>query len=222
MSFIEAVGIVHPGVFCLAVMLLNLTPGPDTAFIVGQSVAYGRRSGMLSVVGISAGCCVHTAALALGLSALLAASAGAFVVIRFVGAAYLVYLGARMIVASLRRAPTPSGPPKRDAVRGSQPSSRRAFVQGFVTNVLNPKVVLFFLSFLPQFVATASATKALAFVVLGGILVAMTTVYNGAVAWLAGGISRRMRALPRVAAWLDRAIGAAFVALGARLVFTER
>jgi threonine/homoserine/homoserine lactone efflux protein len=95
-------------------------------------------------------------------------------------------------------------------------------VQGFVTNVLNPKVVLFFLSFFPQFVATSSETKALAFVVLGAILIAMTTIYNGAVAWVAGGISRRMRALPRVKDWLDRSIGAAFVALGARLVFTDR
>ncbi len=222
MSFIESVGIVHPGVFCLAVMLLNLTPGPDTAFIVGQSVAYGRRMGMLSVLGISAGCCIHTGALALGLSALIAASAGAFVVIKVVGAAYLAFLGMRMIVATLRRVPSNADVPLPCSPRTGRPSSRRAFVQGFVTNVLNPKVVLFFLSFFPQFVATSSETKALAFVVLGAILIAMTTVYNGAVAWVAGGISRRMRALPRVKDWLDRSIGAAFVALGARLVFTDR
>ncbi len=86
MSFLDGLGIVHPGVFCFAVLLLNLTPGPDTAFIVGQSVAHGRRMGLMSVLGISAGCVVHTAALALGLSALIAASAGAFIVIKIVGA----------------------------------------------------------------------------------------------------------------------------------------
>ena len=219
MSFIESLGIVHLGVFCVAVLLLNLTPGPDTAFIVGQSVAHGRKMGMLSVLGISAGCVVHTAALALGLSALLAASAGAFVVIKAVGAAYLVFLGVRMIMGSFRRPPPESTAPV--VQRTIEPRSRRAFFQGFMTNVLNPKVVLFFLSFFPQFVLTASDSKALAFVVLGGILIAMSTVYNGAVAWVAGGISRRMRTVPRVKAWLDRSIGAAFIALGARLALVE-
>src|ERR1700712_2633788 len=108
MSFIDHLGIVHPGVFCAAVLLLNLTPGPDTAFIVGQSVAHGRRMGLMSVLGISAGCIVHTAALALGLSALLAASASAFVVIKIAGAAYLVFLGARMIVCSFGRRAQPA------------------------------------------------------------------------------------------------------------------
>jgi threonine/homoserine/homoserine lactone efflux protein len=221
MSFIDHLGIVHLGVFCVAVFLLNLTPGPDTAFIVGQSVAHGRKMGLMSVLGISAGCIVHTAALALGLSALLAASAGAFIVIKVAGAAYLIYLGGRMIIGSLRRgAPTATRAETIDEV--TLPSSRRAFVQGFATNVLNPKVVLFFLSFFPQFVAASSESKALAFVFLGIVLIVMSTVYNGLVAWLAGGITRRVRSVPRIKAWLDRSIGAAFIALGARLAFADR
>jgi threonine/homoserine/homoserine lactone efflux protein len=214
-------GIVHPGVFCVAVLLLNLTPGPDTAFIVGQSVAHGRRVGLMSVLGISSGFIVHTSALALGLSAILAASASAFTVIKVVGAIYLVFLGGRMIVASVGRPsaaePVADGVPAR---RGTA-SPRRAFVQGFLTNVLNPKVVLFFLSFLPQFVAATSPSKALAFVVLGVVLAAISTVYNGVVAIIAGGLTRRMRTVPRVKRWLDRSIGAAFIALGARIAFAE-
>ena len=213
-------GIVHPGIFCAAVLLLNLTPGPDTAFIVGQSVAHGRRAGLMSVLGISAGCVVHTIALALGLSAILAASAGAFTGIKIAGALYLTFLGVRMIVGSMRKsvpvasfAPTPSV---------HRPSSRRTFMQGFVTNVLNPKVVLFFLSFFPQFVAASSPSKAIAFFVLGAVMIVMSTVYNGIVAWLAGSITRRVRGAPRFKVWLDRSIGAAFVALGARIALADR
>lgn len=213
-------GIVHLGLFCAAVLLLNLTPGPDTAFIVGQSVAHGRRAGLLSVLGISAGCVVHTMALALGLSAILAASASAFTVIKIAGAVYLTYLGVRMIVGSLR-APA-SATPASVVVPAQRPSSRRTFMQGFVTNVLNPKVVLFFLSFFPQFVAASSPSKGVAFGVLGVVMIAISTVYNGTVAWLAGSITRRVRGVPRVKIWLDRSIGAAFVALGARIALADR
>jgi threonine/homoserine/homoserine lactone efflux protein len=217
MNLIDALGIVHFGVFCLAVMLLNLTPGPDTAFIVGQSVAHGRRAGLLAVLGISGGCLVHTAALALGLSALIAASAAAFTVIK------LVFLGARMIVATFRQPAAPVVEAKAATTAlSTPPGPKRAFAQGFLTNLMNPKVILFFLSFFPQFVERTSPSKGLAFVALGLVLVAMSTVYNGIVAWLAGGLARRMRGVPRVKRWLDRSIGAAFIALGARIAFVER
>src|SRR5438128_2003529 len=111
MTLLDSLGIVHVGLFCGAVLLLNLTPGPDTAFIVGQSVAHGRRIGLLSVLGISLGCLVHTAAAALGLSAILAASASAFVVVKLAGALYLTVLGVRMIAASLRRTDAAAPPP---------------------------------------------------------------------------------------------------------------
>jgi len=223
MDFFAGLGIVHVGIFCAAVLLLNLTPGPDTAFIVGQSVAHGRRAWLMSVLGISAGCVVHTMALALGLSAILAASASAFTVIKIAGAIYLTFLGVRMIVASLRRVPVEAAIEQPD-VRGPlrRPSSHRTFMQGFVTNVLNPKVILFFLSFFPQFVATSSPSKGIAFLVLGAVMVAISTVYNGTVAWLAGSITRRVRGAPKVKVWLDRSIGAAFVALGARIALADR
>jgi threonine/homoserine/homoserine lactone efflux protein len=229
MNVFADLGIVHPGFFCAAVLLLNLTPGPDTAFIVGQSVAHGRRAGMMSVLGISAGCGVHTLALAFGLSALIAASANAFMLIKIVGAAYLIFLGVRMIIGTLRTHGGRNDPSVPNATPSSalpktaaQPSARRTFAQGFATNVLNPKVVLFFLSFFPQFVSSGSPSKGLAFAVLGGVLIVISTIYNGAVAWLAGSITHRMRGAPRVRAWLERSVGTAFVALGARLVLSER
>ncbi|MEO8937003.1 MAG: LysE family translocator [Burkholderiaceae bacterium] len=218
MSTFADLGIVHPGVFCAAVLLLNLTPGPDTAFIVGQSVTHGRRAGLMSVLGISAGCMAHTLALSLGLSALLAASAGAFTIVKVAGAVYLVFLGVRMILATLRKRHDVEPP----GVIAPRRSGSRTLAQGFVTNVLNPKVILFFLSFFPQFVTATSPSKGLAFVVLGALLIVISTVYNGLVAWLAGGITHRMRGAPRMKAWLERSVGTAFVALGARIAFADR
>ncbi len=216
-------GIVQPGFFCLAVLLLNLTPGPDTAFVVAQSVAHGRRAGLMSVFGISTGCIAHTFALALGLSALVAASAGAFTVIKVAGAAYLVFLGTRMLVATSTKGPSDVATRAVSKARSiAPPAGRRIFVQGLLTNLLNPKVVLFFLSFLPQFVSSASASKPYAFLVLGVMLVVLSTIHNGAIAWLAGGITHRIHGVPRVRTWLERSVGAAFIALGVRLVLVER
>ena len=172
---------------------------------------------------------MHTLASAFGLTALLAASASAFLVIKLAGAAYLTFLGLTMIVATLRRRPdarrsSESGAKEREST--STPavsrSRRRIFAQGFLTNVLNPKVALFFISFFPQFVAADSPAKPAAFLVLGATLIVISTFYNGGIAWIAGGITRRMRGAPRAKAWLERAVGAAFVALGARLVLGER
>ncbi|WP_420210340.1 LysE family translocator [Burkholderia aenigmatica] len=209
-------GITHFGFFVLAVFLLNVTPGPDTAYIVGRSVAQGRGAGLMSALGISAGCCVHALACAFGLTALLAASAAAFTVIKLVGAAYLIYLGVRMIIA--KQAAEPSGTA---AAQAAKPL-RQLFMQGFWTNVLNPKVVLFFVSFFPQFVAADSPHKALAFLTLGGVFVAMSTVWTSLVAWVAGSVTARFSGKPGVRKWLDRTVGSAFVGLGLRLAASQR
>ncbi|AYQ39930.1 lysine transporter LysE [Burkholderia aenigmatica] len=209
-------GITHFGFFVLAVFLLNVTPGPDTAYIVGRSVAQGRGAGLMSALGISAGCCVHALACAFGLTALLAASAAAFTVIKLVGAAYLIYLGVRMIIA--KQAAEPSGTA---AAQAAKPL-RQLFMQGFWTNVLNPKVVLFFVSFFPQFVAADSPHKAWAFLTLGGVFVAMSTVWTSLVAWVAGSVTARFSGKPGVKKWLDRTVGSAFVGLGLRLAASQR
>ncbi|NHL67784.1 LysE family translocator [Burkholderia ambifaria] len=211
-------GITHFGFFVFAVFLLNITPGPDTAYIVGRSVAQGRGAGLMSALGISAGCCVHALACAFGLTALLAASATAFTVIKLVGAAYLIYLGVRMIVA--RQAAEPSGAA---AAQGTAAKPlRQLFMQGFWTNVLNPKVVLFFVSFFPQFVSADSPHKAWAFLTLGAVFVAMSTVWTSLVAWVAGSVTQRFSGKPGVKKWLDRTVGSAFVGLGLRLATSQR
>ncbi len=218
-------GITHFGFFVVAVMLLNVTPGPDTAYIVGRSVAQGRSAGLTSALGISAGCCVHSLACAFGLTALLAASATAFTVIKFVGAMYLIYLGARLLFARAEAKPAdvaPATPAPVPAAGGAPRSLRQLFMQGFWTNVLNPKVVLFFVSFFPQFVSADSPHKALAFLTLGVVFVAMSTVWNSFVAWIAGSVTQRFSGKPGIKKWLDRTVGSAFVGLGIKLATSTR
>ncbi|SEI49715.1 LysE family translocator [Paraburkholderia diazotrophica] len=211
-------GITHFEFFIAAVFLLNVTPGPDTAYIVGRSVAQGRGAGLMSALGISAGCCVHSLACAFGLTALLAASATAFTVIKFVGAIYLIYLGVRLILTK------PEAAEAAGAARatGAPKSLRQLFLQGFWTNVLNPKVVLFFVSFFPQFVSASSDHKTFAFLTLGVVFVVMSMVWNSFVAWIAGSVTRKFSGKPGVKRWLDRGVGGAFVGLGIKLATATR
>jgi RhtB (resistance to homoserine/threonine) family protein len=205
--------------FLIAVFLLNVTPGPDTAYIVGRSVAQGRGAGIVSALGISAGCIVHTLACAFGLTAILAASATAFTVIKIAGAIYLIYLGVRLIFARHDDAQTAQAD---DSGKATPKSLGQLFAQGFVTNVLNPKVVLFFVSFFPQFVAADSPHKTLAFLTLGIVFIAMSTVWNGFVAWIAGSVTERFAGKSGVKKWLDRGVGGAFVGLGIKLATSHR
>ncbi|MBP0592802.1 LysE family translocator [Paraburkholderia sp. LEh10] len=211
-------GITHFEFFVAAVFLLNVTPGPDTAYIVGRSVAQGRGAGLMSALGISAGCCVHSIACAFGLTALLAASATAFTVIKFVGAIYLVYLGVRLMLTK------PQADQRAGEARaaGAPKSLRQLFLQGFWTNVLNPKVVLFFVSFFPQFVSTGSDSKTVAFLTLGVVFVGMSMAWNSFVAWIAGSVTRKFSGKPGVKKWLDRSVGSAFVGLGIKLASATR
>jgi threonine/homoserine/homoserine lactone efflux protein len=207
-------GITDFGLFCMAVLLLNATPGPDTAFIVGRSVAQGRAAGLVSALGISLGCLIHSVASAFGLTAILAASATAFMLVKLAGGAYLIYIGLRMLLA------TPVQAANAPIVREVR-SLQKIFWQAVVTNVLNPKVILFFLSFFPQFVAPDASRKTLAFLLLGVTFVALSTIWNSGTAILAGTVSRRAGSNLTVKLWLERTVGAAFIALGAKLVLTK-
>jgi RhtB (resistance to homoserine/threonine) family protein len=210
-------GITHFGFFLVAVFLLNVTPGPDTAYIVGRSVAQGRSAGLMSALGISAGCCVHSLACAFGLTAVLAASATAFTVIKFVGAIYLIYLGVRLVLTKSDGGAPQAVGAQQQRTSSAPKSMRQLFLQGFWTNVVNPKVVLFFVSFFPQFVSTGTDHKAVAFLALGVVFVLMSTVWNSFVAWVAGSVTRRFSGKPGVKKWLDRVVGGAFVGLGLKL-----
>ena len=207
-------GISNFGLFLAAVLLLNATPGPDTAYIVGRSIAQNRTAGLLSALGISAGCCVHALASAIGLSAVLAASSAAFTIIKLAGGAYLIYLGIRMMLS--KPADASSGAPAPD-VR----SHKTIFLQAMVTNVLNPKVILFFLAFIPQFVRSDAPQKTFSFLVLGVAFAVISMFWNSGTAFLAGTLARRAGSNPHVKLWLERTVGTAFVALGARLAFTK-
>lgn len=211
MSYFDISGF---GLFLLAVLLLNATPGPDTAYIVGRSIAQGRAAGLVSALGISVGCCVHSVLSAFGLTAILAASATAFTAVKLAGGAYLVYLGVRMLLAK------PAGAGRASAASAARPL-KTVFRQALVTNVLNPKVILFFLSFFPQFVRADSPHKTAAFLLLGGVFVLMSLCWNSGTALLAGTLAQRAGRNPHVKQWLERTVGAAFIALGAKLALTR-
>ena len=195
--------------FLASGVLLNLTPGPDTAYILGRSIAQGRAAGIASAFGITIGSLFHTCAAALGLSAILATSAVAFGAIKLIGGAYLIFLGITMFLG-------------RQSDLGMPAQSRRstttaAFRQGILTNVLNPKVALFFLAFLPQFIEPSSTSKVSAFIALGLTFVTTGTIWCLVLAWFAAGFSARLRSNQTIAQWLNRAVGSVFIFLGARL-----
>lgn len=195
-------------------VLLNLTPGQDTLYILGSSIAHGRRAGVASALGICAGCIVHTLAAALGLSAILATSATAFTVVKLAGAAYLIYLGVAAL--SARAAPIAADQ------SGTELSAASAFRRGVLTNVLNPKVALFFLALLPQFIDSDSPAKVTAFVALGATFIATGTVWCVTLALAASRVRAFFVRKPQAFTWVSRASGGLFVLLGVRLALSER
>ncbi len=201
--------------FIISGLLLNVTPGPDTAYIVGRSVQLGWRGGAVAALGIGAGCLVHVSAAALGLSALLAASSAAFLAVKWLGAAYLCFMGVTMLL-SRQRPPVDEG-----ASRSGVISLSKVFWQGALTNVLNPKVALFFLAFLPQFVAPDSPHKAAAFALLGLIFVFNGTLWCVGVATFAARAAGRISQSGQALLWINRALGGLFVYLGVRVALLQ-
>lgn len=199
--------------FIGAGLLLNITPGPDVLYIVGRSIGQGRIAGLVSVLGISTGCLFHVASTALGLSALMLALPVAYDIVRYAGAAYLVWLGLRAIVST--SSPLQVRHVEREALG-------RVFRQGVLTNILNPKVALFFLAFLPQFTDPTRGPVPLQVALLGLIFIGNGTVvcviYAVAASWLGEWLKTRYA----VATWLNRAMGGVFLALGVRLALENR
>jgi threonine/homoserine/homoserine lactone efflux protein len=208
-------GIHELWLFIISGLLLNITPGPDMAYIIGRSVQLGWRGGMAAALGICCGCLVHVFAAAIGLSALLAASSTAFAVIKLVGAAYLCFVGLQMLLSRSR-------PLVADAGNGNEamPLSQ-VFWQGALTNVLNPKVALFFLAFLPQFVAADSPHKPLAFALLGIIFIFNGTIWCLGVAAFAAKAAGRIRQSGQALLWINRALGSLFIYLGVRVALLQ-
>jgi threonine/homoserine/homoserine lactone efflux protein len=196
-------------------LLLNITPGPDTAYIVGRSVQLGWRGGVAAALGIGAGCLSHVFAATIGLSALLVASASAFTVVKWLGAGYLCYIGLTMLLSRAQRSDKP-------ARHDSGPVSlARVFWQGALTNMLNPKVAMFFLGFLPQFVDADAPHKPLAFLTLGLIFIFNGTLWCLAVAIVSARAASRVRRSSGTMAWINRGLGALFIYLGIRIAFAQ-
>ena len=213
-------GIHDLGLFVAAGLLLNVTPGPDTAYIIGRSVQLGWRGGAAAALGIGAGCLVHVFAAAIGLSALLAASSTAFTLVKWAGAAYLCYTGVKMLL-SRPHAIADQAATASSAISLGQAFLQQVFLQGALTNVLNPKVALFFLAFLPQFVAADSPHKAAAFVLLGLIFVFNGTLWCLGVAAFAARAAGRIRQSGPGLRRINRALGGVFVYLGVRVAILQ-
>ena len=208
-------------VFIAAGWLLNLTPGPDVLYIVSNALRSGARAGLVAGLGITAGCFVHVAAAAVGVGALLAASATAFTVLKWVGAAYLLWMGVRMLFSRAGGSNGAAIAAAQSALSAAA-SLRSVFLGGFWTNVLNPKVVIFFLAFVPQFIAPGTENKTLAFLTLGLLftLNALPVCVGWALA--AAWMGRRVDSLQRSMHWLDRVAGTMFIGFGLRLALSNR
>ncbi|WP_319470441.1 LysE family translocator [uncultured Pseudodesulfovibrio sp.] len=199
--------------FVISGIILNLTPGADVAYIVSRSASLGWKQGVVAVLGVCTGCLVHVFSAALGLSAILATSASAFTVVKLAGAAYLVYIGVNMLWDRNGK--------KTAKTESVTVSRRKVFSQGFLTNALNPKVALFFLAFLPQFVSSDAPSKPMAFLFLGVVFTFNAIFVNLLWAWAAARISNLLSNNGRFGAWAKRAGGAVFMALGIRLAMAD-
>ncbi len=203
--------------FIFAGWLLNVTPGPDTALIVARSTQMGLRGGFTACAGIALGIMGHVTAAAIGLSAIIAASATAFGIIKFAGAGYLVYIGVRMMLSRQTIDPDDAAKHPKLAL-----PLRAVFWQGFWSNALNPKVAIFFLAFLPQFVDAAAPSKALAFLFLGLVFNVNGTLWNLGVAYVVARAASTLRGTRTFQRWIDGTIGAMFIALGVKLALVQR
>jgi threonine/homoserine/homoserine lactone efflux protein len=208
-------GIHELWLFVVSGVLLNISPGPDTAYVVGRSLQIGWRGGAAAALGISSGCLVHVFGAAIGLSALLMASSAAFTLIKWAGAAYLCYVGITMLLSRQR-------PPAEDAAGPAMISLRQVFWQGALTNVLNPKVALFFLAFLPQFVDPARGPLHWQILILGFTFMGLGMISDGMFALAAGAAGdflRRNRRFLRFQRWFA---GTSFIGLGVTAALATR
>lgn len=205
--------------FALTVFVLNATPGVDMAFTLLSTLRGGVRGGLAAAAGISAGCVVHALAATFGLAALMVASSAAFNIVKWAGAAYLLWLAAGMLRAGLRAAP--SAAELSVAAGGAPLRPWSVFRQGFLTNVLNPKVALFFLALLPQFIDSDAPNKTAAFLFLGLWSIAQGTLFLAAFVALVAPL-RRLKPRRGVTRGLHLAGAGLFAALAARLAFAQR
>lgn len=196
--------------FLVAAVLMTATPGPDNLMVLGMGMSRGRAQGIAFGLGCALGCLSHTLLAVVGVSAMIAASPAAFTALKWVGGAYLVWLG----IQALRHA----GAGRVEATGVPTQSLHTLFAKGLVANAINPKVVLFFLSFLPQFVVPSQGGVALQLGVLGVVFTLQAAVLFALLGYFAGAIGGWLNRRPRAGVWLDRVAGTVFIGLGLRMV----
>lgn len=206
--------IVHWMTFLIAAVLLNLSPGPDIAFILGQTLRSGRRYGFAAMFGIWSGAGLHVVMAAAGLSAILATSALAFSIVKWIGAAYLIWLGIRMLLSR--------GNSFVSSERVSHQRMHSIYGQGVLVSALNPKVAVFFLAFLPQFVVEGAGPASAQLLLHGSLIIVVAAFIEPPLVMLGAKLGVFLRDNRRVGLWMDRGLGALFVALGARLAASTR
>jgi threonine/homoserine/homoserine lactone efflux protein len=209
-------GIHDLALFVVSGLLLNIMPGPDSLLIMTRSATQGWRAGSAAALGIGTGTFVHIVAAALGLSAILATSAAAFTVVKLAGAAYILYLAVGMLLSKRGDGGEPTAPALAPL------PLRRIYAQGILTNVLNPKVALFFLAFVPQFIDANAPHKAAAFLILGAIFNINGMLWCHALALFTAQARARLKLNPAVTQWLNRATGGLFVWLGVKLALAKQ
>ncbi|MBL6448636.1 LysE family translocator [Fulvivirga sp. 29W222] len=208
-------GIVNFETFLIAGIILNLTPGADTMFILGRAISQGKKAGILSALGICTGAIFHIILATLGLSIILAKSAIAFEVVKYLGAAYLIYLGARSLGVKSK------GKLELE-VKQENTGIMKIYMSGILTNVLNPKVALFFLAFLPQFIDPNYSQSSVSFLILGLTFLSTATIWCLTLAIFASRLSDRIRKNYKIKLWLDKIAGGLFILLGIKLALSER
>ncbi|WP_394847180.1 LysE family translocator [Pendulispora brunnea] len=205
--------------FLAAALLITLSPGPDNLMVLSLGASRGRRHGMVFGFGCAMGCLSHTLLAVLGVSALIAASPVAFTALKMTGGLYLVWLGINAIRSRGASLPAEGGPSETN--KSETGSLGTVFRRGLVANAINPKVVLFFLSFLPQFVDPSRGHVSLQTGLLGILFAVQAAVLFGTLGYFAGAIGAQLRRRPTTAMWLDRVAGSIFIALGIKLAVSR-
>jgi len=210
-------GVTELWLFVLSGVMLNLIPGPDSLYVIGRSAGQGFRAGSVGAFGIGAGTLVHVFAAAFGLSAILATSAMAFTVVKVIGCIYLLYIGFSMLLSKSKAADV-------DAIKvdSKNTSLSQIFFQGFLTNVLNPKVALFFLAFVPQFIAMDYPHKAMSFIFLGIIFNINAMIWCHLLAWSSSSIGGKLKNNQRLTTYLTKFTGALFLFFGIKLALSKQ
>ena len=209
--------------FLIAALLLNISPGPDMAYIVGQTAVHGRKIGLFSSLGVISGAFVHVLAATFGLSAILATSALAFAIVKWIGVAYLVWLGIGALRSSFAKSESDAHSDEPAAPISTRPMTAfGAWRQGVMIDVLNPKVAIFFMAFLPQFIDPTRGNGAVQFLLLGLMVLLIAFVVEGMLVLAVASAAGRIKGSRKLGAWLNRALGGMFIALGIRLAISQQ